>query len=82
MKINEQRRDGQQVVEWVGSVLGLLGATLLATHSKASGYGFVAFLASNVCWIYFGYKTRSHGLLTMQAGFTVTSLVGVWQWLV
>lgn len=78
----EKSQKSHKVIEWIGSVLGLIGAILLATNSAVSGYGFVAFLASNVCWIYFGYKTRAHGLLTMQAGFTVTSLVGVWQWLV
>lgn len=70
-----------KTVEWIGSILGLVGATLLATNSPVSGYGFVAFLVSNFCWIYFGYKTRAHGLLTMQAGFTLTSLVGIARWL-
>lgn len=70
-----------RIVEWVGSVLGLIGAALLATNSSVSGYGFVAFLASNFCWMYFGYKTRALGLVTMQAGFTLTSFIGIARWL-
>lgn len=69
-----------QTVEWLGSILGLLGAAVLATNSPYSGYGFVAFLASNLCWIYYGYTKRAHGLLTMQAGFTLTSVIGIARW--
>lgn len=72
---------GIKSVEWAGSIIGLIGASLLATNSPLSGYGFVAFLISNCCWIYFGYKTKSHGLLTMQAGFTLTSVLGIARWL-
>lgn len=70
-----------KTIEWIGSILGLIGAALLATNSSISGYGFVAFLLSNFCWAYFGYKTRAFGLLTMQAGFTLTSVVGIVRWL-
>ena len=70
-----------KTIEWMGSILGLVGAGLLATNSPVSGYGFVAFILSNICWIYYGSRTRAHGLLTMQAGFTLTSLVGIARWL-
>ena len=70
-----------KTIEWMGSILGLVGAGLLATNSPVSGYGFVAFILSNFCGIYYGYRTRAHGLLTMQAGFTLTSLVGIARWL-
>ena len=71
----------KETVEWVGSLTGLLGAGLLATNSVWSGYGFVAFLFSNMCWIAYGRMAQARGLITMQVGFTVTSLVGIWQWL-
>ncbi|WP_341744713.1 nicotinamide mononucleotide transporter [Azonexus hydrophilus] len=71
-----------KAIEWVGSITGLVGAGLLATNSPLSGYGFVAFLASNLCWFIFGYKTRAYGLLVMQVGFTLTSILGIWRWLI
>lgn len=70
-----------KTVEWAGSIVGLVGAGLLASNSQLSGYGFVAFLMSNICWIYFGYRTGANGLLTMQAGFTLTSVIGIVRWL-
>ncbi len=66
--------------EWVGCVFGLLGAFLLATNSKLSSWGFIAFLISNVAWIIFASAKNSDGLLLQQAGFTLTSLLGVYRW--
>lgn len=70
-----------KTIEWLGAGLGLLGATLVSLNNVVSGYGFVAFLLSNLCWMYFGVKTQAKGLLTMQLGFTLTSVMGVYNWL-
>jgi hypothetical protein len=69
-----------KVVEWSGAALGLIGSLLLALKLDISGYGFVAFLVSNSCWLYFGIRNRAWGLVTMQVGFTVTSLMGLYNW--
>lgn len=63
--------------EWSGSILGLLGALLLATHSKVSRYGWVAFLMANVAMICFAFGLNRHGLLVQQVGFMGTSLLGL-----
>lgn len=68
--------------EWFGCFLGVGGATLLSLNNRWSGYGFVLFLASNVAWIGFGWLTSASGLVTMQLVFSVTSVVGIWQWLI
>ncbi len=65
------------MLEWVGAALGLSGAFLLATHSKHSSYGWVFFLASNFVLIAWASKMGAIGLLVLQAGFTVTSLIGL-----
>ena len=70
------------VIEWAACVLGVLGAALLALNNRWSGYGFVLFLGSNAGWGTFAVMTGSYGLLTSQAVFTVTSLLGIWQWLI
>ena len=41
------------MLEWSGSLLGLVGAFLLATNSRVSRYGWIAFLAANVFMICF-----------------------------
>lgn len=70
-----------KVIEWTGATLGLTGSLLLALNTNVSGYGFIAFLVSNVFWIAFGVRNRAWGLVTMQAGFTATSLIGLYNWL-
>lgn len=71
-----------KIVEWSGTVLGLVGSLLLALNITISGYGFITFLASNVCWLFFGIRNRAWGLVTMQAGFAVTSLLGIYNWFI
>lgn len=68
------------VLEWVGCVLGVIGATLLAANMRWSPYGWVLFLASNVFWIGYAVIGDAHGLLVQQCVFTATSLLGVYRW--
>ncbi len=70
-----------EVLQWSGAVLGLSGAALLALNVRISPWGWVLFLASNAAWIAFGLLAAVPGLVTMQAGFTLTSLLGTWRWL-
>lgn len=63
--------------EWSGSLLGLLGAFLLATHSHLSRYGWLAFIGANIAMIAFASAIGAYGLLVQQLGFTCTSLLGL-----
>jgi hypothetical protein len=69
-------------LEWSGAITGVIGAGLLATNTSMSGFGFIAFLISNLFWIAFAITKRSYGLLSMQVLFTATSLLGVYRWLI
>jgi len=71
-----------QLIEILSACLGLLGALLLATRSHYAGWAFVAWFASNIGWIVFGAGNQHWFFIAQQAGFTVTSLLGIWQWLV
>lgn len=73
------RETGAKVTEWVGGVLGAIGAALLATDYHP-GFGFAFFLASNAVWIRYAKRGRLFGLLSMQVVFTVTSVIGLWNW--
>jgi hypothetical protein len=68
------------VLEWSGAILGLIGAAMLAINHKVSRFGWLFFLASNVCWVVYGIATHAFGLVTMQAGLTVTTLIGIYRW--
>lgn len=69
-----------ELAEWAGCAFGLLGALLLATNTRASSLGFAAFLASNIAWIGYALARDVDGLLLQQAGFTLTSLLGLYRW--
>lgn len=64
-------------LEILGSVAGLFGAFLLATHSKVSRYGWIAFLLANLALIGFAIGIERHWFLAQQLGFTATSLLGL-----
>lgn len=68
-----------QLIEWAGSLLGLLGSALLAANVRVSRYGWVVFLISNAFMIVFAITMGLTGLLTMQIGFTLTSSLGVYR---
>ncbi len=68
-----------QTIEWAGSITGLIGATLLAMNTKISRYGWVFFLASNGLLVTFALLGGHKGLLLMQCGFTLTSLLGIFR---
>lgn len=64
-------------LEWAGCFSGLLGAFLLATNTRVSRYGWLAFLAANVFMIGFAVFIHRYGLLVQQLGFMATSLLGI-----
>lgn len=66
-------------MDWIGSILGLMGAFTLALNSRWSYLGWWLFLGSNVAWITFSLTTNTYSLLAMQIGFTVTSILGIYR---
>lgn len=71
-----------EILEWVGCFAGLCGAALLAWKCKYSGWAFVVYLVSNGAWIAYGLLSHTPGMVVMQIGFTVTSVIGIWNWLI
>lgn len=65
--------------EWAGCFFGLLGAFLLATNSRVSKYGWVAFLAANILMIALAVSIDRNGLLIQQIGFSATSILGLYR---
>jgi hypothetical protein len=69
-------------LEAVSSFFGVVGTLLLATRGKWAGWGFVAFLASNAGWLWFSLGHGFQWMFWQQVAFTVSSVLGVWVWLV
>ena len=65
------------VIELLSTLLGMLGAALLATRSRWAGWAFVAWLISNVGWLVFGAGHQHWGFFIQQGVFTITSLAGI-----
>ncbi|MGP3505809.1 nicotinamide mononucleotide transporter [Paracidovorax citrulli] len=68
--------------EIFGAALGLVGTVLLALRGRWAGWGFVAYLGSNVSWLAFSHGFAHWGMFVQYAGFTLTSLLGIWTWIV
>jgi hypothetical protein len=68
-------------IEAAAAACGLAGSFLLATKGQHAAWGWLAFLASNVGWIAFGWIRRHWFLLLQQVGFTASSLWGIWKWM-
>lgn len=62
--------------------MGIVGALMLALNMPWSGYGWLAFLASNVAWIAYAVIAKVRSILIMQAVFTVTSCIGAYRYLI
>lgn len=68
-----------KLCDWLGCVLGVTGALLLASNTKMSRYGWFAFLAANVATGSFAGLTGAHGLLVQQVCFMGTSVLGIYR---
>ena len=70
------------LVELFAATCGLLGSLLLALKGRAAPWGWLFFALSNVGWIAFSYGYGHWALLVQQIGFSITSAIGIWKWLI
>lgn len=70
------------LVELFASTCGLLGSLLLALKGKAAAWGWVLFAMSNAGWLSFSYGHGHWFLFVQQIGFSITSLIGIWRWII
>ncbi|NUA27611.1 nicotinamide mononucleotide transporter [Cupriavidus basilensis] len=66
-------------LEWSGCALAMSGSLLVALHNKASRWGWIAYLCSNIVWSVFALVTGTYGLFVQQLGFTATSIYGLYR---
>ncbi|WP_420993052.1 nicotinamide mononucleotide transporter [Cupriavidus sp. 30B13] len=66
-------------LEWSGCALAMSGSLLVALHNKASRWGWIAYLCSNLVWSVFALVTGTYGLFVQQLGFTATSIYGLYR---
>lgn len=70
------------LVELFSMSCALLGSLLLALKGKRAGWGWVLFAFSNAGWIVFANGYGHWFFLLQQIGFSITSAIGIWRYLV
>lgn len=70
---------------WLGlfsAACALLGSLLLAFKGRHAGWGWVLFACSNAGWIVFANGYGHWFFLLQQIGFSITSAIGIWTYVV
>lgn len=70
------------IYECFGSISGVAGAWLLALKFRYSKFGWIAYLISNLFLIGFDIAMGRHWLIFKDSAFTLSSLVGIWNYVI
>ena len=70
------------ILKWVGTATGVTGAFVLALNLPLSGWGWVLFGVSSLCWTIAGIAMRDYSLVVLQSAFFIVDILGIWRWLV
>jgi len=76
------RIDKLAIIKWVGAGFGIVGAVLVAMNIPNSGYGFVLFSVSAICWTYIGWKLKELSLVMLNLTFLSIDILGMYRWLI
>lgn len=75
--------DALTVLGALGFILGVGGsAMLMIKNNRWAHYGWAMYLGSNACWICYSIMSSQGILLAQNLCFSITSLIGVWTWIV
>lgn len=72
---------GWTYIEWIGTILGLLGSLLMARNKISQCWVWSSWIISSSLFIsLFLFHTQQFGLLFMNVFGLLTSAFGLWQW--
>lgn len=69
-------------LELFSTSCALLGSLVLALKGRHAGWGWVLFACSNAGWIVFAQGYGHWIYLVQQIGFSITSAIGIWRYLI
>ena len=69
-------------LKWVASILGLLGASMIALNVEESKYAFIFFILSSMIWTYSCIKVKDWALASLNVGFFIVNIIGIYRWIV
>lgn len=70
-----------KLLEWLGAIAGIIGASLMAANLAWSGWAYPIWLVSSISLSAFGWLGGYYALLALQAVFTIVNLLGAYNWL-
>lgn len=82
MRRTDRNRALLTSLKWIGTTLAVIGALAIALNLPYSGWGFVAFLVSSVCWSIAGFMMKEPSLVVLQGTFVAINVVGIYRWLI
>ena len=82
MAILEQGSTSFSILKWFGTATGVIGALVLAVNLPISGWGWVLFGVSSLCWTIAGAVMRDYSLVVLQSAFLIVDIIGIWRWLI
>jgi len=86
----QQRETGYGIYGWKGmiftrwftTIVGIMGALLIASNIDTSKYAFLLFLVSSTLWGIAAYSMKDYALLLLQIVFVVIDTYGIFRWLI
>lgn len=72
------------VVKWAASISGMLAALLVSLDlgRRITGFGFVLFVGSSICWFAGAWMTEDWALGTQNTVLFAINLLGVYRYLI
>jgi len=73
-----------EILQWIASISGMVAALIVAADlgRKRTGWGFVLFTFSSVCWIAGGFMAGDGPVSVQNIVLLLVNLFGVWRYLI
>ncbi|XBQ17035.1 MAG: hypothetical protein ABL308_03960 [Oceanicaulis sp.] len=75
--------DALEILRWIAAATGITAALIVSSDlgRKATGAGFVVFLASSISWVVASYIQDKPALAAQNVVLTAINAWGVYRWL-
>lgn len=70
----------ERLLSWIGTLLQVGGAAMLASRLGKPADAYLVMLLGSGIWVEVASRRRDWPLLTMQLVFFVLNAIGVWRW--
>ncbi len=70
------------LLEWIGSLLAVSAAILLALHISISPWAYVGYFFSSILLTIWGVRRKAYGIAWQNAVFMGINLLGMYRWLI